>query len=281
MGWPYNALPPLTDEEFKQWLTLLENRTGISFERHKVILQTGLGQRMREVGCDNYDDYYRQICREKGGALEWEALLRTLTVKETRFFRDEDAIEYVRKYLFKRMLSKDSGRSLELWSVACSTGEEPYSLAMLVNDCIEGIGANKFFGVTATDICQASLSEARKGIYPERRLEFIDASMRRRYFEGANSGYQIVESLKNRVCFVQANIIELENLPVSDMDVIYCQNVLIYFKSWRRNEVLDELVKRLKPKGLLVLGMGEAVGWSNAMVERVKNDTVQAYQRVA
>ncbi|NRB37786.1 MAG: protein-glutamate O-methyltransferase CheR [Pseudomonadales bacterium] len=281
MVWPFNVLPPLTDEEFKQWQTLLEDRTGISFERHKIILQTGLGQRMREIDCANYDDYYRIVCLNKGGALEWEALLRTLTVKETRFFRDEDAIEFVRKYLFKRMLSKDSGRSLELWSVACSTGEEPYSLAMLANDCIEGMGAKKFYGVMATDICQASLSEARKGRYPPRRLEFVDTGMQGRYFNVTESGCQVVEKIKNRVCFVQANIIELENLPVSDMDVIYCQNVLIYFKSWRRNEVLDELVKRLKPKGLLVLGMGEAVGWSNAMVERVKNDSVQAYQRIA
>ena len=280
MAWEYKTLPPLTDDEFRQWQTLLEDRTGISFERHKVILQTGLGQRMRQIGSNNYHDYYEEICHQKGGALEWEALLKTLTVKETRFFRDIDAIEFVRKYLFKRMLSKHAGPSLELWSVACSTGEEPYSLAMLANDCIEGLGANKFFGVTATDICQASLSEARKGIYPQRRLQFVDAAMQGRYFETTESGWQIVEPIKNRVCFVQANIIELEDLPVGDMDVIYCQNVLIYFKTWRRNKVLDELVKRLKPEGLLVLGMGEAVGWSNAMVERVKNDTVQAYQRV-
>lgn len=281
MAWAYSALPALTEDEFRQWQKLLEDRTGISFERHKVILQTGLGQRMREIGSDNYREYYRKICYTKGGALEWEALLRTLTVKETRFFRDGDAFEYVRKYIFKRMLSKHAGRSLEVWSVACSTGEEPYSLAMLANDCIEGLGANKFFGVTATDICQASLAEARKGIYPKRRLENIDASMQGRYFKTVESGSQIVEQIRERVCFVQANIIELENLPVSDMDVIFCQNVLIYFKSWRRNDVLDELVKRLKPDGLLVLGMGEAVGWSNNSVERVKSDGVQAYRRVA
>ena len=281
MGWAFNAIPPLTEDEFAQWQKLLEGRTGISFERHKVILQTGLSQRMREIDCDNYQDYYRIVCFAKGGALEWEALLRTLTVKETRFFRDEDAFEFVRKFLFKRMLSKDCGRSLEIWSVASSTGEEPYSLAMVANDCIEGLGADKFYGVTATDICQAALAEARRGLYPDRRLELLPPLIRSRYFDKNEDGYKVTGSIKERVCFVQANIIELEKLPMGDMDVIYCQNVLIYFKSWRRDKVLDELVERLKPNGLLVVGMGESVGWSNDKVERVKSDAVQAYQRVA
>ena len=281
MVWAFNALPALTEQEFLFWQNILEERTGISFERHKVILQTGLGQRMREINCASYDEYYQKVFVEKGGAIEWEALLRTLTVKETRFFRDEDAFEFVRKFLFKRMLSRDSGKSLEIWSVASSTGEEPYSLAMLANDCIDGLGSEKFFGVTATDICQASLAEARRGFYPERRLEFVQAPMIERYFSKAESGYQISSQLKERVCFVQANIIELDTLPLSKMDIVYCQNVLIYFKTDVRNKVLDELVKRLKPNGVLILGMGEGVGWSNDRVMRLKNSAVQAYQCVA
>ncbi len=281
MVWAFNALPALTEDEFVFWQNILEERTGISFERHQVILQTGLGQRMREINCSSYDEYYQKVCVDKGGAVEWEALLRTLTVKETRFFRDEDAFEFVRKFLFKRMLSREADKSLEIWSVASSTGEDSYSLAMLANDCIEGVGSDKFFGVTATDICQASLAEARRGFYPTRRLEFVDLPMRERYFLPVENGYQVSAQLKDRVCFVQANIIELDMMPLSKMDVVYCQNVLIYFKTDVRNKVLDELVKRLKPNGLLVLGMGEGVGWSNDKVQRIKHDAVQAYQCVA
>jgi chemotaxis methyl-accepting protein methylase len=107
-------------------------------------------------------------------------------------------------------------------------------------------------------------------------------TMATRYFEPAGDQQsQVVKSIKQRVCFVQANIIELDNLPVNDMDVIYCQNVLIYFKRWRQKAVLDELVKRLKPHGILIVGMGEAVDWENKHVERIKDDSVQAYMKVA
>lgn len=282
MSWTYNTLPDLTEEEFFEWRNLLEERTGISFERHKRILQTGLGQRMQEVGCKSYREYYNNVRFAKGGDLEWTALLRTLTVKETRFLRDADAVEYVRSYLFKQLISGKHEGSLEIWSVASSTGEEPYTLAMTANDCIEGLGIEKYFGVTATDICMSSLAIARKGAYHNRRLETLSKDLQERYFESSgNDRSVVVKWLKQRVCFVQANIIDLGDLPVSNMDVIYCQNVLVYFKRWRQKAVLDELVERLKPEGILIVGMGEGAGWDNKKVVRVKDDSVQAYIKTA
>ena len=280
MAWAYQTLPELSDAEFQTWQTLLEERTGISFERHKLILQTGLNQRMREIGCCDYDQYFRQICYSKGGALEWEALLKTLTVKETRFYRDEDAFECVRKYLFNHLLIDNDATSIEIWSVACSTGEEPYSLAMMANDCIEGLGVDKYFGVTATDICLSSLSEARLGTYVPRRLDTLSVAIRDRYFEETPNGYEIAPWIRQRVCFVQANIIELGRLPIADMDIIYCQNVLIYFRRWRQQQALDDLVERLKVGGLLVIGSGEGIGWNNDQVQRLDDDAVQAYIKV-
>lgn len=282
MSWTYNTLPDLTEEEFFEWRNLLEDRTGISFEKHKQILQTGLGQRMQEVGCKSYREYYNNVKFAQGGDLEWTALLRTLTVKETRFLRDEDAVEFVKAYIFKQLVSGKHQGSLEIWSVASSTGEEPYTLAMTANDCIEGLGIEKYFGVTATDICMSSLAIARKGAYHNRRLETLNKNLQDRYFEpSGNDRSSVVKWLRRRVCFVQANIIDLGDLPVSNMDVVYCQNVLIYFKRWRQHAVLDELVERLKPEGLLVVGMGEGAGWNNKKVVRVKDDAVQAYIKTA
>lgn len=278
MSWQYSSLPDLSDEEFVEWRSLLEDRTGISFEKHKRIIQTGLVQRMQEIGCKSYREYYNNVRFDKGGDIEWTALLRTLTVKETRFFRDPDAIEFVRSYLFRQMVSGKHQGPLEIWSVASSTGEEPYSLAMVANDCIEGLGIDKYFGITATDICISSLAIARKGIYQDRRLETLDKPVRDRYFEpSGDSRSAVVAWLRQRVCFVQANIIDLGNLPIGNMDVVYCQNVLVYFKRWRQKMVLDQLVERLKPGGLLVVGMGEAVDWENSSVVRVKHQAVQAY----
>lgn len=282
MSWTYTTLPELSDEEFQEWQQLLEERTGISFEKHKKILQTGLVQRMQEIGTKSYREYYHTVTFRNGWALEWAALLRTLTVKETRFLRDPDAVEYLKKHLFNLLANGKHEGSLNIWSVASSTGEEPYTLAMIANDCIEGLRAEKYFGVTATDICLSSLSIARKGVYANRRLDYIDKALRDRYFEdiGQNKS-AVVKWLKDRVCFVQGNIIDLGDLPVSNMDIVYCQNVLIYFKRWRQKAVLDELVERMKPEGLLVVGMGEGAGWTNPKVIRVKDDSVQAYIKVA
>ncbi len=281
MTWALQSIPDLTDAEFSTWQNLLEERTGISFERHKQILQTGLGQRMREVGCLDYGQYFRQVCYGKGGALEWEALLKTLTVKETRFFRDPDAFEFVRKYLFNRLLNPQADKTLEIWSVACSTGEEPYSMAMLANDSIEGLGVNKYFGVTATDICLASLAEARSGRYSRRRVEHTAPDLRERYFEDQDSHFAVADWLREKICFVQANIIELGDLPIANQDIIYCQNVLVYFRRWRQHQVLDQLATRLKPGGIMVLGSGEGAGWSNTTVRRADDDSVQAYIKIA
>lgn len=282
MSWTYVSQPDLSDEEFEEWQHLLEERTGISFEKHKQILQTGLVQRMQEIDAKNYREYYNAVTFKKGWALEWAALLRTLTVKETRFSRDPDALRYLKKYLLDLLSTDKHQGSLNIWSVASSTGEEPYTLAMVANDCIESLKLNKYFGVTATDICLSSLSIAKKGVYPSRRLETIEQPLRNRYFETQeNNKSGVVKWLKERVCFVQANIIDLGDLPVHDMDVVYCQNVLIYFKRWRQQAVLDALVERMKPEGLLVVGMGEALGWNNPKVTKVKDDSVQAYIKVA
>lgn len=282
MSWILDTLPELTDQEFEEWQLLLEERTGISFEKHRKILQTGLVQRMREVECKSYREYYSQVRFAKGGASEWAALLRTLTVKETRFCRDPEAVEFLGKYLFRLLNSGKYNGPLEIWSVASSTGEEPYTLAMLCNDCIEGLGMDMLFGITATDICLSSLAIARKGVYPKRRLETLEKKLADRYFEKVDdSNYVVSPWLKERVCFAQANLINLGDVPIQDMDVIYCQNVLIYFKRWRQKMVLDELVERLKPNGLLIVGMGEASGWENSKVVRVKDDSVQAYVKIA
>lgn len=282
LTWTLASTLDLSDQEFDEWQLLLEERTGISFDKHRRILQTGLIQRMREIGCDNYREYYAKVRFSKGGASEWAALLRTLTVKETRFHRDPEAISFLRKYLIKVLTAKNYAGPLEIWSVASSTGEEPYSLAMLANDCIEDLGVKTLFGVTATDICLSSLSIARKGIYPKRRLETLEKQLIERYFSKLDeNNYSISREIKERVCFAQANLINLGDFPVRDVDVIYCQNVLIYFKRWRQKQVLDDLVERLKPNGLLIVGMGEASGWENRHVARIKDDSVQAYIKIA
>jgi type IV pilus assembly protein PilK len=283
MAWIYQVQPDLSDEQFERWQQVLEDKTGICFVNHKSILQTGLLRRMREIGCNDYEQYYRQVRYGTGSAIEWTALLNSITVRETSFFRHREAFDYVKRYLFNRLLSgrAASGNSVEMWSVGCSTGEEAYSLAMIANDCIEGMKLDSYFGVTGSDICLQALSEARRGEYGPRKLEKVEPAVLDRYFEETGAGARrVVPWLKQRVCFVQSNVIDMQGIAVDDLDVIYCQNMLVYFRRPRQKQVLDSLAQRLKPGGLLVVGLGEAVDWTNPLVRRVPQESIQAYVRV-
>ncbi len=283
MTWNYHAIPDLSEEQYARWRCMLEERTGIFFAEHKSILQAGLTRRMREVECLDYEQYYRKITGDQSGAIEWIALLNTLTVKETSFFRHEEAFDYVRTYL--AALLQDwhaaSEKSLQLWSVGCATGEEAYSLAMVASDCIREAGSDVNFGVTAADISLAALADARKGVYARRKLRRVDDLSLERYFENLddNAG-TVVPALKQRVCFVQSNIIDMQDMPLGEMDIIFCQNVLIYFRRWRQNEVLNNLAERLKPGGLMVVGLGEAINWSHSKIQRLPAEKIQAYVRL-
>lgn len=167
-----------------------------------------------------------------------------------------------------------------LWSVGCSSGQETYSLAICAAEVLAGSERATAFGVTGTDISLNALSKSREAIYSAGKLEQVDAPLRERYFQKLPEGqYQIVPSLAARVCFARLNVLELGSAPMSDMDVIFCQNLLIYFRRWRRREILNRLAERLAPGGLLVIGVGEVVGWQHPDLVPVADSQVLAFTR--
>lgn len=279
--WSLQKAPELSDLQFEMWNKLLEERTGIQLSEHqRGFLQFQLAARMRELDIKNYAQYYNQVCDGVEGTLEWLRLVDRLLVKETSFFRHRDSIEAVRKLLQEHINNQRLSESFEVWSLGCSTGEEPYSLAMVISDCFELAGLDPYFGITATDISQPSLNTARQGVYPERRLQPLTEGERQRYFKTLDKGAeQVIERIRDRVCFSYGNVMALSDMPVVPMDVIFCQNLLIYFRRWRRREILNELASRLKPGGLLVIGLGEVMDWQHPQLERVNNDKIQAYWR--
>lgn len=280
MSWSFKKFDVLPEDKFLLWEKLLESRTGIQLaKQQKVLLQTQIAIRMRELELSSYDEYYEQVKQNnKTGLAEWQVLVDRLVVKETTFFRHRPSLDYVRQYLNNKIKQNNVDESFDIWSVGCSTGEEPYSLAIIADACLQKSNKHFYFGVTAVDVSLPALSRARKGVYGERSTSFVSVDERREYFKSHGKNQIMVKpSLKERVCFSQANINDMGNIPVQMMDVIYCQNVLIYFRRWRRREILNQLAERLKPGGLLVIGLGEVTDWQHKDVQRVHNDEVQAY----
>ncbi len=279
--WALQALPEMDDDQFRKWQELLESRTGMSLPvSRKIFLQTSLGTRMREIGCSDYQEYFEKVVKGPGGIIEWTTLVDRLTVQETRFYRDSDACTLVKDYILTRPIDQLKKSSLEVWSVGCSTGEEPYTLAMLLSEGMSILGLKRYYGVTGTDISTPALEKARTGVYTERKLVTVDDALREKYFDKHENGrYEVIPAIKDRVCFARVNILELGNAPMHGMNIIFCQNVLIYFRRWRRKEILSRLVERLVPGGLLVLGQGEIVDWEHPDLERVPSDKALAFIR--
>ncbi|PAV25321.1 methyltransferase [Tamilnaduibacter salinus] len=279
--WTLRPLPEMDDDQFRQWQTLLEERTGMTLSpERRSFLQTNLGIRMREIGCESYQAYYEKVVSGPGAIVEWTTLVDRLTVQETRFFRDGEAFRLVSDYVMTRPRDLLRHRPLEAWSVGCSTGEEPYTLAMLLDQCMEQLALPPLFGITGSDISKPAIQKARDGLYGARKLAGMDEAMRSRYFQPAGADqWQVIPSVRQRVCFTRLNVLDLKNAPMHGMNIIFCQNLLIYFRRWRRREIVKRLTECLAPGGLLVLGQGELDDWQHPSLQRVPSDNVLAWIR--
>lgn len=273
-----NQAPELSEKAFSVWQDIIEERLGLQLsEQRKSFLKTSLSIRMREVGFDDYLAYYDFVRKGDAGLIEWNRLIDRLMVQETRFFRDPAAYSLVKDHLKRRI--KEGNKSLSLWSVGCSTGEEAFSLAMIASEVLHSLNAEQDvrFGVTGTDISRNALNQARVGLFSERRIELVEDHLVEKYFQSKEKAFQVRQSIQDRVCFTRLNLLELSGSPLQNVDIIYCQNVLIYFRKWRRKDIVTELADRLAPGGMLVLGLGEMVDWQHEDLMRVPGEHALAY----
>ncbi|MGH1471908.1 MAG: CheR family methyltransferase [Cellvibrionaceae bacterium] len=299
MVWSLQKTTALTEPEFEQWNKLLEERTGILLNaQQQAFLQTQISIRMRELGFTEYAEYYERVTNGIWGKAEWSVLVDRLMIKETSFFRHKHSYECVQKLIDERLFQqapnldiskidsdksadnkeKSHSESFDVWSVGCSTGEEPYSLAILLNDSFERANLKPLYGIFATDISMPALSKARAGIFYERRLDTLSREDRIRYFKKVdNSRFKVIDKIQERLCFSQGSVLDKNTMPIEKMDLIFCQNVLIYFTQWRRREIVQNLIDHLKPGGVLILGLGEMRDWTHQKLTRLPDDKVQAY----
>ena len=278
-----DPVPAIDEEEYLRWKVLLEERTGMILpNERRSFLVTSLGIRMREIGFNDYASYYDYINKGMQGKVEWSVLVDRLTVHETRFFRHPSSVELIREYLLPHW-TQNPGEfpSLYFWSVGCSTGEEPYTLAVLLDEFRQTEKCDYYYGVTASDISLASLATGRRGIFHARKLRGVDPEIVAQYFHRVDdTHYEVDAELRKRVCFAQMNVLDMARAPVGKVHLIMCQNLLIYFDRERRIEILNNLAGHLHPGGVLVLGSGEILGWRPEGFERIDYNDTLAYRRM-
>ena len=275
-------LPDMDDRQFSDWVDLIERRTGLCIApERRSFLNTGIRMRMGEIGCDDYREYYRQLAAMPEQASEWSLLVDRLTVHETRFFRHPPSLALLRDTWLERLSMSAERSPLRAWSVGCATGEEAYTLAMLIDAHLESAQDERGFSVTGSDISQPAVARARAGVYDSRSLAAIEPAFARRYCRMLADGrFEIDPGLRERVDFTQLNLRRLSKAPYQGLDLVYCQNLLIYFDREQRADIAGRLAACLRPGGVLVLGPGELVGWQPEGMERIRHDDTLAWWRV-
>jgi chemotaxis protein methyltransferase CheR len=275
-GWSMNAgtQVALSEAEFRQLQALFYERVGIQLLPVKKPLICGrLSKRLTALGLNSYQRYYQHLMSAQGAA-ELEIAIDLITTHETYFFREPKHFEFLQQKILPACAGQADFRA---WSAASSTGEEAYTLAMLLHEARPHLG----WRVLGTDISTQVLQSARRGLYPMERGNKIPAHYLKRYClkgKAQYQGYFLVERcLRERVEFAPGNL----NLPAPELgmfELILLRNVLIYFDQETKQRVLNNVVQRLKPGGWLMVGHSEALHDTGLPIELVASSI---YRKVA
>jgi chemotaxis protein methyltransferase CheR len=276
------ATDQLSERDYERLVTIFQSYTGIRMPPGKRTMMEGrLRRRVRSLGLDGVGEYCRYLFDHDGLDAEFDHLVDAVTTNKTDFFREPEHFRYLRDEAVPALLAERRGGpgggepKLKLWSSACSTGAEPYTMAMTLaamtqatmtraTTATNGAGwrSGGFrFSILGTDICQEVLQQAAAAIYPEDMLAAVPPDMRRfvmRARDPARKEFRIVPELRRLVRYQRLNLMD-RSFPVDgDVDVIFCRNVLIYFDKPTQRAVIERLSSHLQPGGLLFLGHSES-----------------------
>jgi len=255
----------LKEEEFKELRDFIYERTGIYFSENKMyLIENRLMNRLTELGLSSFSDYYLYL--KSGEDRVKDELLNlydAITTNETSFFRHPEQFDALRRIVINEYLKdgKDQFCGLRIWSAGCSTGDEPYTIAIVLMEIRETLKKNLIFSIYATDISPKVLESAKRGIYSEYNLRGVDENIKKRFFSMTKEkNYKIKEEVKRLVKFDFMNLLDEGAYKLyKNMDIIFCRNVLVYFDERAKKKVLGNFYECLKPGGYLILGYAETI----------------------
>ncbi len=288
----------LTEPELKLLQTLIYQECGMYFDERRVhFLQDRLQRRLKSCQLDSFYSYYR-LLTSHDGRTELRALLENLTVNETSFFRNKPQLELFQKQILEEMLHHKQDRrdwTLRIWSAGCSTGQEPYTLAMLVCDALAYyylrnplpfdmpspkplIPPPWRVEILASDISYSVLRAGQEAVYTENNMEPVDYVYRLRYFDKVSDRYAIKKAVKELVNFDFHNL-KTEFLPQRN-DIIFCRNVMIYFDEAEQKRLIDKFWRCLNTDGYLFVGHAESLFGLTEKFRMIHKNNGTAYQRI-
>jgi chemotaxis protein methyltransferase CheR len=247
----------LTEPELDEIRTLIEQRSAILFDSSRErFFSTRVREHLEEKTLSSGTDLLRLV---RGSSIEYEALLERLLTHETSFFRYPAIYEALEKRILPEIQERkfwESPRALRIWSAGCSTGEEPYSIAITLCDALKFAEAWEI-EVLATDVSRRALRHAERGAYSRRSLGEVSLHQVETYFSATKHGYQVRPRIRRMISFAQMNLVE--SVYVGKLDCIFCMNVLMYFSEERRLSILRRFYEALEPGGYFLLGHSETL----------------------
>jgi len=288
----------LTEAELKLLQTLVYQECCLFFdERRSHFLKDRLQRRLKACQLDSFYSYYR-LLTSREGKNELALLLENLTVNETSFFRNRPQLELLQKTVLEDLLHRKQERrdfTLRIWSAGCASGQEPYTVAILVADALASyyllhplpfetpnpkpiIPPPWKVEIVASDISYSSLRIGQEGIYNENQMETVDYTFRLRYFEKSSNKYAVKQQVKDLIQFDFHNL-KTEFLPRRN-DIILCRNVMIYFDDAEQKRLIEKFWKCLAPGGYLFVGHAESLFGLSQKFKMIHENNGTAYQRL-
>lgn len=250
----FNSVQPLAPQEFEQIRQLAYRTFGLDLKTGKEeLVSARLRKLVRGGGFHSFEDYYRSVVQDRTGQ-SLLAMIDALATNHTSFLREPDHFEFLRDQVVPGLGARDP---IEVWSAACSTGEEVWTLAMVLDEALPQRRAR----IAASDISNKALSFAQRAVYPVERCHGVSAGWLSRYFAAQGrppESYQITPALRARVAFRRLNLIESYSWP-RPFPIIFCRNVMIYFDRPTQERVVAGLSQNLEPGGYLFVGHAESL----------------------
>jgi len=253
--------PVVSNDDFLRFREFFYRKTGIMFQDNKrYFVDKRIQERMGKAGFASFRPYFDLVCFQASGA-ELQALVNAMTVNETYFYREEYQLKcLVHSILPEVVKTLDPGDTIKIWSMPCSTGEEPYSIAFYLLENWSRVDDYNI-EIVASDIDTEVLEKARRGVYGERALQHVSADTIKKYMTRTNDGqHQIIDAIRSSIKFSQLNIFEAINERThGGFDVVFCRNMLIYFDDLSRREAAGAIFAAMRPGGFVCLGHSESM----------------------
>ena len=251
----------ITAEEFQRFRALIYHESGISLgEQKKSLLASRLSKRMRDLDLATFSEYYAKVAEDQTRE-EFTRMLDLISTNKTDFFREPKHFDFLRERIIPKLIRI---KNIRIWSSACSTGEEPYTIAMTLFDYVQN-PSQWDFKILASDLSTRVLAKATAGIYGEDRFRDVPPDVMKRHFlrgRGEQTGvFKVKPHLAGAITFRRLNLMD-DRFPIKNpLDLIFCRNVMIYFDRPTQEKLVNKFHHYLKPGGYLFIGHSESLQW--------------------